>query len=105
VTSANVRSSARKSGKRSVASASTHDAEVDVGEVVALGHHLRADEHAARRASKAASTRAGSATSPSRRKTVPSSSDSRRSVPVPWRAIETEPHASQRAGTGSRCPQ
>ena len=26
-----------------------HDAEVDVGEVVALGHHLRADEHAARR--------------------------------------------------------
>jgi hypothetical protein len=26
-----------------------HDAEVDVGEVVTLGHHLGADEHAARR--------------------------------------------------------
>ena len=29
---------------------------------------------------------------------MPSSSDSRRSVPVPWRAIETEPQASQRVG-------
>ena len=72
VTSAKVRSSARKSGKRSVASASTHDAEVDVGEVVALGHHLRADEDAApARARSAASTRAGSPTSASRRNTGP----------------------------------
>ena len=46
VTSAKVRSSARKSGKRSVASASSTTPSVDVGEVVALGHHLRADEHA-----------------------------------------------------------
>ena len=72
-TSANVRSSARKSGKRSVASASSTTPSVDVGEVVALGHHLRADQHAARRrARRRASTRARRRpTSASRRKTSP----------------------------------
>ena len=84
-TSANVRSSARKSGKRSVASASSTTPSVDVGEVVALGDHLRADEHAARRRlERAQHARRASATSASRRKTgwpASASSCSRRSVP------------------------
>ena len=52
--SANVRSSARKSGKRSVASASSTTPRRDVGEVVALGDHLGADQHARRRPPRSA---------------------------------------------------
>ncbi len=114
--SANVRSSARKSGKRSVASASSTTPSVDVGEVVALGDHLRADQHAAVGRLEAAQQRADAAVvarrpGPSRRRpcagrrasdvgveaedrearrrrATRASSCCRRSVPAPWRATD-----------------
>ncbi len=130
--SANVRSSARKSGKRSVASASSTTPERHVGEVVALGDHLRADQHAAvgrleapqqrPRAVAVVATargarglggavrerrrrRGGRRGRRRRRRTRSRARAARRSVPAPWRATAVEAQSAQRVGAGSRWPQ
>ena len=115
--SANVRSSARKSGKRRVASASSDDAERHVGEVVALGHDLGAEQDAARarartpparprprRARRRCRRRGGRPGSRAPRASRRARAR-RRSVPAPWRATPGEPQLGQRVGAGSRWPQ
>ncbi len=97
-----------------------YDAERDIGEVMALGDHLRADQHTRGRRLEATQDRslrlaparhplhrawAVAARSASSRKTGKSPSSSvaasscwRRSVPAPWRATDIEPHVSSAAG-------
>ena len=87
-----------------------HDAQHDVGEVVSLGDHLRADQDARTApARSAAGSRHGlparAALSESSRKTgsgatASSSRVARRSVPAPWRARATEPQSGQDVGDG-----
>ncbi len=84
-----------------------HHAERHVREVVALGDHLGADEHAGRRLVEAAQDRAhplardrcrSRAGTPAAAPRAPSSSRSSCSVPAPWRASDTEPQSGQASG-------
>ena len=111
--SANVRSSARKSGKRSVRSASSTTPSVTSGKSWPLATICVPSSSPAgaarKRASSSGTASLAPAVSASRRKTGTSSpsrsSCSIRSVPAPWRATDSEPQASQRSGTRSRWPQ
>ena len=106
-TSANVRSSARKSGKRRVASASSTTPSVTSGKSWPLATICVPSSSPAGAASKRASSCGTASLAPavsaSSRKTGTSSASasscSRRSVPAPWRATASEPQASQRCGT------
>ena len=91
------------------------DAQGDVGEVVALGDHLGADQHArlgaarsgrgprrGRRARRRCRSRAGRSRAGA---SISSSSASTRWVPDPTRAIVTEEHSGHDSGIGSAWPQ
>ena len=86
------------------------DAERDVGEVVALGDHLRADEHPARRClERGEHARAARGVSASSRKTGLAGAGELVLEPLGARAVARRSRpsrsASQRDGTGSRWPQ
>ena len=106
VTSWNVRSSARKSGMRETGVGVDDRGERDAREVVALGDHLRAEQHravaprrsaervgAALPASTPCPRRAGSARAPGTRARARARAAA---CPAPIRASSTEPQAGQR---------
>ena len=100
-TSAKVRSSARKSGKRRVASASRTTLEDDLGEVVALGDHLGADEDA-RLAPRSKPARISSVGAAARRRCR---SRAGRPASAPRASLEQRPRSARcrrRAGEGDR---
>ena len=114
VSSANVRSSARKSGMASPVSASSTAASSTPGTswpfATICVPTSTARSAARNRSSVAAGSPARDATSASRRSTSRRGnrsirSSSTRSVPAPIRARSTDPHAGHAAGARSRSPQ